>query len=100
MPSCSLPQGRMPCASFRRWRSEEHTSELQSRVLISYAVFCLKKKKDLADYKTKVARSPKMQEQMKKSAQDFASNNDHRHFFKGNRDHGYIPFSPAGRYRE
>src|ERR1043165_10047898 len=27
------------------WRSEEHTSELQSRGLISYAVFCLKKKK-------------------------------------------------------
>src|ERR1043165_10043870 len=27
-------------------RSEEHTSELQSRGLISYAVFCLKKKKD------------------------------------------------------
>ena len=26
-------------------RSEEHTSELQSPVLISYAVFCLKKKK-------------------------------------------------------
>src|ERR1043165_1743413 len=26
-------------------RSEEHTSELQSRGLISYAVFCLKKKK-------------------------------------------------------
>src|SRR5213594_2718700 len=28
-----------------RLRSEEHTSELQSRTLISYAVFCLKKKK-------------------------------------------------------
>src|ERR1043165_10293130 len=27
------------------FRSEEHTSELQSRGLISYAVFCLKKKK-------------------------------------------------------
>ena len=26
-------------------RSEEHTSELQSRIPISYAVFCLKKKK-------------------------------------------------------
>src|SRR5213075_372337 len=26
-------------------RSEEHTSELQSRLVISYAVFCLKKKK-------------------------------------------------------
>src|SRR3546814_2263070 len=29
----------------RRMRSEEHTSELQSLMRISYAVFCLKKKK-------------------------------------------------------
>src|SRR3546814_10216080 len=29
----------------RRWRSEEHTSELQSLMRNSYAVFCLKKKK-------------------------------------------------------
>src|SRR3546814_1467133 len=27
------------------WRSEEHTSELQSLMRSSYAVFCLKKKK-------------------------------------------------------
>src|SRR3546814_3925330 len=27
----------------RTWRSEEHTSELQSLMRISYAVFCLKK---------------------------------------------------------
>src|SRR3546814_3640600 len=32
-------------ASDRRRRSEEHTSELQSLMRISYAVFCLKKKK-------------------------------------------------------
>src|SRR5213592_5036024 len=39
-----VPNG---CVSPRRsWmRSEEHTSELQSRYVISYAVFCLKKKK-------------------------------------------------------
>src|SRR3546814_9388163 len=30
--------------SFRRKRSEEHTSELQSLMRIPYAVFCLKKK--------------------------------------------------------
>src|SRR3546814_5017447 len=30
----------------RRLRSEEHTSELQSLMRISYAVFCLKKKKE------------------------------------------------------
>src|SRR3546814_9418505 len=28
------------------WRSEEHTSELQSLMRISYAVFCLKQKKN------------------------------------------------------
>src|SRR3546814_8772709 len=32
-------------ASRDRWRSEEHTSELQSLMSISYAVFCLKTKK-------------------------------------------------------
>src|SRR3546814_2908496 len=30
--------------AFLDWRSEEHTSELQSLMRISYAVFCLKKK--------------------------------------------------------
>src|SRR3546814_3339138 len=30
---------------YARQRSEEHTSELQSLMRISYAVFCLKKKK-------------------------------------------------------
>src|SRR3546814_2593314 len=33
-------------------RSEEHTSELQSLMRISYAVFCLKKKKIKNSYKT------------------------------------------------
>src|SRR3546814_2245912 len=33
----------------RTGRSEEHTSELQSLMRISYAVFCLKKKKDTHD---------------------------------------------------
>src|SRR3546814_9288826 len=32
-----------------RRRSEEHTSELQSLMRISYAVFCLKKKKNKED---------------------------------------------------
>src|SRR3546814_8898415 len=32
-------------------RSEEHTSELQSLMRISYAVFCLKKKKTTKTYK-------------------------------------------------
>src|SRR3546814_5732547 len=37
-----------------RWqRSEEHTSELQSLMRISYAVFCLKKKKHNSKQTTK-----------------------------------------------
>src|SRR3546814_9744390 len=32
-------------SAMRQGRSEEHTSELQSLMRISYAVFCLKKKK-------------------------------------------------------
>src|SRR3546814_9307505 len=34
-----------PCRRDRTGRSEEHTSELQSLMRISYAVFCLKTKK-------------------------------------------------------
>src|SRR3546814_5182889 len=33
------------CKVWNNYRSEEHTSELQSLMRISYAVFCLKKKK-------------------------------------------------------
>src|SRR3546814_2761111 len=50
---CALARGRAPqqCAVLLQWRygddsrSEEHTSELQSLMSSSYAVFCLKKKK-------------------------------------------------------
>src|SRR3546814_4984575 len=41
-------------------RSEEHTSELQSLMRISYAVFCLKKKKKRGTQKT-IASTPKRQ---------------------------------------
>src|SRR3546814_1172224 len=41
---------RSASASLRR-RSEEHTSELQSLMRISYAVFCLKKKKKVTTHK-------------------------------------------------
>src|SRR3546814_960044 len=40
------PSGPAPCARRNVARSEEHTSELQSLMRISYAVFCLKKKKE------------------------------------------------------
>src|SRR3546814_17486930 len=50
-PRCGLPPNRHRLKSSwydyaaRLPRSEEHTSELQSLMRISYAVFCLKKKK-------------------------------------------------------
>src|SRR3546814_2408109 len=37
--------GKPPAVGYVGCRSEEHTSELQSLMRISYAVFCLKKKK-------------------------------------------------------
>src|SRR3546814_2875903 len=44
-PSLRLPRtGRCGGSTVTRPRSEEHTSELQSLMRISYAVFCLKKK--------------------------------------------------------
>src|SRR3546814_8846581 len=36
--------GALPVSNIEGSRSEEHTSELQSLMRISYAVFCLKKK--------------------------------------------------------
>src|SRR3546814_6179814 len=38
---------RRKARAHRAERSEEHTSELQSLMRISYAVFCLKKKKNI-----------------------------------------------------
>src|SRR3546814_3048380 len=40
------------CAAATQQRSEEHTSELQSLMRISYAVFCLKKKNNKSHKKT------------------------------------------------
>src|SRR3546814_3848738 len=42
---CHKAYGRFAHAAVTPLRSEEHTSELQSLMRISYAVFCLKKKK-------------------------------------------------------
>src|SRR3546814_5733756 len=59
---CSRPE---KCADATAWlnenpRSEEHTSELQSLMRISYAVFCLKKKKK-TNQKRKTQDSSKRQ---------------------------------------
>src|SRR3546814_3643350 len=55
---CGVPNSGLPCPCAHGWisagmpasakygRSEEHTSELQSLMRISYAVFCWKKKND------------------------------------------------------
>src|SRR3546814_8856737 len=48
MATALLEERRSPGAARQRGRSEEHTSELQSLMRISYAVFCLKKKKKKA----------------------------------------------------
>src|SRR3546814_9035571 len=53
--SCSS-MSASPAVSLRR-RSEEHTSELQSLMRISYAVFCLKKKKKKNAHKQSIERN-------------------------------------------
>src|SRR3546814_4843113 len=53
-------------------RSEEHTSELQSLMRISYAVFCLKQKRTNKEEETMT------QEQMKKRKQDIKYKEVHR----------------------
>src|SRR3546814_10356600 len=63
MLMCAHPSGHRPNNAFkpkslrsakRMARSEEHTSELQSLMRISYAVFCLKKKtKELRSERTR-----------------------------------------------
>src|SRR3546814_9669856 len=51
-------------------RSEEHTSELQSLMRISYAVFCLKKKKNKTEIQTKTqSHSRTTQKSTKKQKQ-------------------------------
>src|SRR3546814_7258085 len=44
LPPCSPHSPRLGREGAQAQRSEEHTSELQSLMRISYAVFCLKKK--------------------------------------------------------
>src|SRR3546814_5478986 len=49
-PKATMYAGRPWTLRQYAGRSEEHTSELQSLVRISYAVFCLKKKKHTTEY--------------------------------------------------
>src|SRR3546814_4733361 len=63
-----------------RVRSEEHTSELQSLMRISYAVFCLKKKK-INNYKKKLDTVPEHSIQPNK---DLYTSSIRRHIRKTN----------------
>src|SRR3546814_3091290 len=63
-----------PCAASRTpksrrapKRSEEHTSELQSLMRISYAVFCLKKKKTQSDTTRPVYQRTNISQSSKKT---------------------------------
>src|SRR3546814_2695233 len=76
VPASNFPQALAPVA---RWtpeqvrgdgpRSEEHTSELQSLMRISYAVFCLKKKKTTkqTNNKNKIMKNIKTTSQTRQS---------------------------------
>src|SRR3546814_9484241 len=60
--SCGFPHdsnivARQSCGECRR--SEEHTSELQSLMRISYAVFCLKKKNNTKNTATSIIQYQK-----------------------------------------
>src|SRR3546814_9575147 len=52
-----MPSSVESVTPFQPNRSEEHTSELQSLMRISYAVFCLKKKKRFAANKSDAIES-------------------------------------------
>src|SRR3546814_10350029 len=54
----AVPLGEVAKVELKRGatRSEEHTSELQSLMRISYAVFCLKKKKKDSSHTTKATQ--------------------------------------------
>src|ERR1043166_10312991 len=57
-PARAWQTRRLPLS--RQNRSEEHTSELQSRFGISYAVFCLKKKKKQKYNNTSTSVGPRL----------------------------------------
>src|SRR3546814_1452294 len=59
LPVARAPEPPVRTPALRRDRSEEHTSELQSLMRISYAVFCLKKKKNRDIIKQKMHQKQK-----------------------------------------
>src|SRR3546814_1329356 len=59
---CAKRAGIRDRTGYSNGRSEEHTSELQSLMRISYAVFCLKKKKTAVKYTTEEENEHKKDE--------------------------------------
>src|SRR3546814_8841490 len=66
-PGAATDGGKSVRDREKRRRSEEHTSELQSLMRISYAVFCLKKKKKKTENKY-TNNKPKQHAQRKTKA--------------------------------
>src|SRR3546814_3683275 len=58
-PKMALIQPGIDAANLTLTRSEEHASELQSLMRISYAVFCLKKKKIRQKHNTQQTHNPR-----------------------------------------
>src|SRR3546814_6650698 len=71
-----VPEDKRAFVAIRRVRSEEHTSELQSLMRISYAVFCLKKKKKK---KHKVTKESDTNIQLNKQTNFKISNADRKY---------------------
>src|SRR3546814_10339337 len=72
--------GRAPYQFTRRGaRSEEHTSELQSLMRISYAVFCLKKKKTETRENTSIKHTAVNTTNYSKNEQAYSRENNDIH---------------------
>src|SRR3546814_4327040 len=68
LAACPLVEALENYGTAVQSRSEEHTSELQSLMRISYAVFCLKKKKQITKaHKNKYNHSNKLNTTDKKN---------------------------------
>src|SRR3546814_2608808 len=63
----------------QRGRSEEHTSELQSLMRISYAVFCLKKKTKTITYKEPKSRQTTNQQPTRHTNDKYQTKHKHNH---------------------
>src|SRR3546814_4732729 len=76
--STSAGKVALPSRTDQSRRSEEHTSELQSLMRISYAVFCLKKKnKQIIIYKTLRTLYMKQRNQPYKITRCLQTTHDH-----------------------